>query len=251
MIQMYPHRIRLRGPWTCEPLFRFALAPDGRWQRSSENLPPPFRLTVPGRWRDAGLHDFRGGVRFVRPFGYPGRIDEFERVWLTFGGLEGRATVTLNDQSLGSIDGGTGPSEFEITGVLRPRNVLGVEVESLEPLGGLWGEVALEVRATAFLRDVRFECLSDQLTARGLVVGEATSQLPLELYLFAGDRFLTYERVQPAPGGQPFTLTGDFAGQEWPSPLPVRVELIDAAVIWYVVAGTVVGPHSNPAAGSS
>src|SRR5438045_7321055 len=137
---MYPHRIRLRGPWTCEPLFRFN--PDG--QRSTADLPSAFRMTMPGR-----LPDFRGGVRFIRPFGYPVRIDDFERVWLTFAGVEGAATVTLNDQPLGTFDTATGPAEFEITSLLRPRNLLSVAVESPEPNGGLWGEVALEIRATA------------------------------------------------------------------------------------------------------
>src|SRR5262245_97069 len=68
--RMYPHRIRLRGPWECQPL-----APDG---------PPPRRVTLPCRWADGGLGDFRGPVRFRRRFGYPGRLDAHERVWLTF-----------------------------------------------------------------------------------------------------------------------------------------------------------------------
>jgi hypothetical protein len=246
---MYPHRIRLRGPWTCEPLFHLAAAPDGGWQRSLADLPPPFRMTMPGRWSAAGLGDFRGSVRCIRPFGYPGRIDSFERVWLTFAGGQGRATVTLNEQILGTFEGDTSPAEFAITDLLRPRNLLSVDVESPEPAGGLWGEVALEVRATAFLRDVRFECQSSQLTARGLIVGEAPRLI--ELYLFADDRFLTYDRVQPAPAGQPFTLVGDLAGQQWRSPLAVRVELIDTSVIWDVLTGSANRPQSNLAADSS
>src|SRR5579862_6755127 len=119
---MYPHRIRLRGPWTCQPLGRAdpALGPEP----SSENLPPPFRMKMPGRLSDAGLPDFRGPLRFIRQFGYPGRIDEHERVWLTFAGLEGRATVVLNDQVLGAIDGPAGLAEFDITILLHSRNVL-------------------------------------------------------------------------------------------------------------------------------
>src|SRR5438552_1331102 len=101
---MYPHRIRLRGPWTCESLYR--LMPDG--QRSTADLPPPFRMRMPGRWSDGVLGDFRGGLRFIRLFGYPGRIDDFERVWLTFAGLEGKAAVTLNDQLLGTVGGTVG-----------------------------------------------------------------------------------------------------------------------------------------------
>jgi hypothetical protein len=191
-------------------------------------------MTMPARLSDAGVQDFRGGVRFLRRFGYPGRIDDFERVWLSFAGLDGRATVVLNDQQLGVVEG---PAEFDITKLLQPRNLLRVDVESPEPTGDLWGEVALEVRATAFLRDVRFERQDDRLTAHGLVQGEAPR--PLELYLFAANRFLTYERIEAAPAGQPFMLKGELAEQDWPSPLPARVELIDGAVIWYVVESSV------------
>src|SRR5262245_39951011 len=144
---MYPHRIRLRGPWDCKPLVRQAGTDAG--------LPPPFRMTMPGRWQDGGLRDFAGRVRFRRAFGYPGRIDPHERVWLTFAGVAGVADVWLNDQSLGRHDGAGGPFEFEVTSLLQARNALVVEVESQTPDGGLWGEVALEVRATAFLRALR------------------------------------------------------------------------------------------------
>ena len=71
---MYPHRIRLRGPWDCEPLAR--LAPGA----SDGALPPPGRMTLPCRWAEGGLTDFAGRVRFRRRFGYPGRIDAHERV---------------------------------------------------------------------------------------------------------------------------------------------------------------------------
>ena len=47
---MYPHRIRLRGPWTCEPLSRWH---DGH--TSTSDLPPAFRMTMPGRWADAAV----------------------------------------------------------------------------------------------------------------------------------------------------------------------------------------------------
>jgi beta-galactosidase/beta-glucuronidase len=137
---MYPHRIRLRGPWECEPLARFVTTGDGQRVLETTNLPAPRRMTMPCRWRDGGLKDFAGRVRFRRHFGYPGRIDENERVWLTFAGIEGAAETWLNGQWLGRQ-----PLEFEITGLLRDRNELLVEVEGSET-GGLYGEVALEIR---------------------------------------------------------------------------------------------------------
>jgi hypothetical protein len=229
---MYPHRIRLRGPWTAEPLFAYTL--DGR--RTTEHLPTPFRMTMPGR-----VPNFRGGVRFVRPFGYPGRIDQNERVWLTFDAIAGHATVTLNGHALGTT---TGQAEFEVTPLLAPRNQLVVEVDDPES-PGLPGEVALEIRATAFLRGVTFETAGGQLTARGLVVGEAPR--PLELYLFGGGHFLAYAQTPASATGQPFTLTG---GVESASPILTRVELVDTATIWYVVQQTLAA-QTKPSAGSS
>ena len=86
----YPHRIRLRDPWRSEPI--------------------------------------AGGVRRSRRFGYPGRIDADERVWLTFGGAGGRVAVSLNGQALGTHDGGA-PFEHEVTGLLGARNEVVMEVE--------------------------------------------------------------------------------------------------------------------------
>jgi hypothetical protein len=232
---MYPHRIRLRGPWTCEPLFRLVPAPDGSWQRSTENLPPGFRLRMPGHWSDAGLGEFRGGVRCVRPFGYPGKIDDDERVWLTFAEVDGSADVTLNEQLLGTIYGSQVPAEFEVTKLLRPRNVLSVDITASEPDGGLGGEVAMEVRATAFLRDVRFERRGGKLVAQGVVVG--TAPRPLDIYLLADNRCVSQDRIEPAASGRAFTLTAEH--QLASAPLPVRVELIDAATVWWVVGTTV------------
>src|SRR5689334_11433430 len=120
---IYPHRIRLRGPWQCEPLERLQL-PKPRGESSSpagdphqpdapararllgnprgsqsltprleSHVTPPRTVRMPCRWRDAGLGDFAGRVRFSRNFGYPGQIDSWERVWLTFAGIEGRAEI--------------------------------------------------------------------------------------------------------------------------------------------------------------
>src|SRR5438034_10858046 len=87
---IYPHRIRLRGPWECEPLAARAGTP----------LPGRRRVTMPGRWGELGLPGFAGMVRFLRKFGYPGRIDDYERMWLTCEGLEGTAEVVLNEQGV-------------------------------------------------------------------------------------------------------------------------------------------------------
>lgn len=80
---MYPHRIRLRGPWQTDPL-----AP--------------------------------GTVRHRRAFGLPSRLDPFERVWLVCDGLAAPAEVSLNGERLANWTGG--PNEIDVTAKLRPRN---------------------------------------------------------------------------------------------------------------------------------
>jgi hypothetical protein len=124
-----------------------------------------------------------------------------------------------------------------------------VDLESTKPSGGLWGEVAMEVRATAFLRDVQFQWESTNLVAHGLVVGEAAR--PLDLYLLAGQRFLTHQQVLPAPEGQSFEIVGDLGGMLKQKTVNARVELVDAATIWYVVRGIVERRQSNGCGDSS
>jgi beta-galactosidase/beta-glucuronidase len=142
---MYPHRIRLRGPWECEPLARVVIAGNDRKETVTTDLPAPRKMTMPCRWSEGGLPNFAGRVRFRRHFGYPGRIDENEQVWLTFAGIEGVAEIWLNGQFLGRREESQQPFEFEITRLLQSRNELRVEVEGAET-GGLSGEVALEIR---------------------------------------------------------------------------------------------------------
>src|SRR6266404_5295860 len=130
---MYPHRIRLLGPWDCQPI------------AASGEAAPPCHITPPLRLRDAGL---AGPLRLTRRFGYPGRIDSYEHVWLTFADVADRADVALNDQPLGT--GLAGAFEMEITPLLASRNRLDVRLDADSDVAGL-GEVALEVRRDAFL----------------------------------------------------------------------------------------------------
>src|SRR5438552_19157937 len=110
----YPHRIRLRGPWECEPL-----AP----ATPNAPPPPPRRLTMPCR-------SGPGRGRYRRRFGYPGRIDAPERVWLTFAGVDSSAYVRLDGQLLGHHVGAFEPIESEVTGLIHPRNEQVVQADS-------------------------------------------------------------------------------------------------------------------------
>jgi hypothetical protein len=231
---MYPHRIRLRGPWLCEPLQR-------RGDNSEQPLPPSFRLTMPCRWSEGGLPGFTGRVRLRRDFGYPGRLDAYERVWLTFAGVGGAAEACLNDRPLGRI---VTASEFEVTRWLRQRNELVVDVDGAAEEGGLWGEVALEVRCTAFLCDLRRSAI---LTAEGVewrvagrVVGEA--ERPLEVYVLLDRSVVGYQVVTATAEGQPFELLGSAAWKPTPESgqaVPMQVDLVNGAVVWYSSGGDV------------
>jgi hypothetical protein len=192
-------------------------------------------MTMPCRWHEGGLTDFAGRVRFTRRFGYPGRIDAGERVWLTFAGVEGTAEVWLNDHALGRHEGSAGPFEYDVTTLLDTRNRLVVEIAEMTGRGGLWGEVALEIRRTAFLRGVRAWADAAGLHVTGEVVG--TSERPLDLYVQLEGANVAYSTVGAAPAGQRFQLTAQGPGEDpfaGGSPT-VRVELVDAATVWYTV----------------
>src|SRR5437762_3337996 len=120
---MYPHRIRLRGPWECEPLARRVVR-EGKIEYEEGHLPPRLQMTLPCRWQAGGLAHFAGRVRFLRSFGYPSRVDAQERLWLTFEGADETANVWLNGQFLGSPQPANAPFEFDVSAVLRPRNEL-------------------------------------------------------------------------------------------------------------------------------
>src|SRR6516165_8320259 len=107
---MYPHRMRLRGPWECEPI-------DG---------PPPRRVVVPCGWVEAGLAGFRGAARFSRNFGYPGKIDDTEHAWLTGDGCVGCVEVAVNSQLL--MREPRDVFAFDITKLLSPRNRLEIVI---------------------------------------------------------------------------------------------------------------------------
>ncbi len=181
----YPHRIRLRGPWRSEP---------------------------------AG-----GGVRWLRGFGYPGRIDADERVWLTLAGIMGRVDVSLNGEALGSHEGATA-FESDVTSRLRPRNELALRMANG---GEAIGEVALEIRKTAYLRRVQAKATGPRIRVRGEVVGSA--ERPLELYVLLDAHTAHYAMIEPAMEGRAFEVVIEGTGQQ------IRVELVDGASVWYAI----------------
>ena len=214
---VYPHRIRLRGPWECVPLETRIGAP----------VPMPRRVTMPGRLGDHGLAGFAGKVRYVRKFGYPGRIDDFERVWLTCDGLDGLADIQLNATPLAREHGG--PFTFDVTRILKQHNWLEVVIAADADQGGLWGEVALEIRCSAHLHDLRARRLDDgALEVTGAVVG--TCDRSLELYGLADGAHVHYQLIDAQPEGTPFRFV---APAREPCVQHVRVDLVNVSTVWY------------------
>jgi hypothetical protein len=246
---MYPHRIRLRGPWDCEPLTRLAFDAHGSAHETDGPLPAKRRMTLPCRWGEGGFGDFSGRVRFLRRFGWLANVAPHERVWLTFGGIDGSAEVCLNGRALGTLEARTAPFEFEVTSLLQPRNELTVTVEASGGHGGLWGEVSLEVRCSAYLRAVRWWLSSTGDRAivhvSGQVVG--TADRALELYGLIDGSTVIYANLEPTPAGQSFSLTSEpidlfsRSGEslEAARDHAIRIELVNGAVRWYCIEGVV------------
>ncbi len=155
-----PHRIRLRGPWTVEPLARTAIRADGTSIDLGGILPSACRASIPSDWGDLFGADFRGRVRYSRRFHQPTGMAEIERIELVIQQVDAFGAVWLNGQSLGEIPLGFVEFRAEIKDCLQRYNLLEIQVECpvwmnhevAEPRGrrigrpgGLVGEVLLEI----------------------------------------------------------------------------------------------------------
>jgi hypothetical protein len=188
-------------------------------------------MTLPCRWAEGGLTGFAGRARFTRRFGYPGRIDDFERVWLTVAGVDSSGELSLNGSAVGRLGASDPAFEAEITPLLRPRNELVVDVEGDEQ-GGLYGEVVLEVRCQAFLRNIRVAFANGALQIEGIVAGCADR--PLELYAVLGRRNVAYSTVTPSPAGSSFHMSGEIPSLDADDGPPVfKLDLVNGASVWY------------------
>jgi hypothetical protein len=148
------HTIRLRGPWSVEPLEQFILRSDGGYERSSGGLQPAAKMTMPADWGAVLGATFLGLVRYQRNFQKPTGLESGERVWLVVEGPRSRGTVDLNRKRLGDAGG-----RFDITELLEDHNRLEIVVEhpvvdergvardddDTALTGGLIGEVRLEI----------------------------------------------------------------------------------------------------------
>lgn len=173
----YPHRIRLRGPWE----LTFAGEASAR------------RVTMPCHF------DSPVTAQCLRRFGYPGRIDAFEKVWLVVDALRGPATVKLNEHLLSET--ASGDFRADVTSLLADRNRL--DISLIDAVGQPWSEAALEVTAAAWLEDIRWE--PTQVT--GKIAGDWPE--PMDLYVLLDGRHVGYEGPR---GTGPFAVKVDGAG---------------------------------------
>jgi len=205
---MYPHRIRLRGPWECDALGR---------------------VVLPGGLHEGPFKDFSGEVLLRRRFGRPRQLDPFERIWLTVQGVPADFQVTLNGQVLTMQPAEDNVLECDVTAYIRPRNELELELNPTQ-VGQL--EIALEMRCLAYLRHVHAEFLpSRQLRVNGEVVG--TFEQPLDLYILVANRTAGYCTVNAALEGSAFELLTEAQSENAALEGGICVELVNGGVVWW------------------
>jgi hypothetical protein len=130
---------------------------------------------------------------------------------------KGLARLALNGQALGEAR----DSYFEgdATSILAPHNHLEISFEGEEI-----GEVAMEIRATAFLQGVTALRIAEKLEVRGAVAGSCEDGL--ELYILVDGRHALY---RPIAAGESFAVALDTSGHD------VRVDLVHVSTVWYRV----------------
>ena len=106
-----------------------------------------------------------------------------------------------------------------MTALLGPHNQLEMQVRGVRI-----GEVAMEIRALAFLEGVRVSRADGKLQVEGRVVGTCAG--PLELYILVDGRHALYRTIE---AGQKFLAELEEPGQS------VRVELVHVSTVWYAV----------------
>jgi len=134
--------------------------------------------------------------------------------------------------------------QFDVTPLMRQRNELVMEVSGNPSSGGIWGEVALEVRRTAFLRGVAIRTTGMHLEVTGAVVG--WSDGALELYLLVDGHQASYSTITPSTEGRLFQIVVDRDGGKGP-PQSVQVDLVNGATVWYTIACNYIGDAVNRA----
>ena len=158
-------------------------------------------MPVPSCWNmfKPEYFHYEGSAWYARSFTYrPAAADE--RVFLRIGAANYEARVFLNGEYLGSHCGGSTPFCLELTGKLRPDNVIQICVDNARTLdrvpmrntdwfnyGGIYRDVDLLRLSPTFIRDLKVGLLPDGTCSRIKVevavdgpsdAGEARVELP-------------------------------------------------------------------------
>ena len=231
---MYPHRIRLRGPWEVEASDGSArsvkfpiLWSDLLGERRGLSPPETYDRAFPEGMNPSARQDIAR-----RSFGAPSRLDAHERVWLIGEGVAGPVEASLNDRPLGVFESAT--FGVDVTGTLGTRNRLELRLGPTTREVAVPIDVALEIRASAWLESLRL-VREDGTWLEGRVVGESAE--PLEIHVVADRHGVGDLTTTASLAGTPFRLRLDRDVDS------VRVELIHVASIWW--ATDVSWPHAR------
>ena len=130
-----PHRIRLRGPWEVTAIEC----------TNGATLTNAIRMTIPCSWREGGWIGFQGRALHTRAFGKPTGLDGNHSVFLVIESATGSGWVRLNGQNIGEMQEQS-MFECDITSLLKPRNLLEIELAADHDGGGVTGEPCIEIR---------------------------------------------------------------------------------------------------------
>jgi hypothetical protein len=212
---MYPHRIRLRGPWTLKTAAG-AIA--------SVNVNP-----------ESTLDPTLSAIKLCRRFSWLQQLQAHERLWLV---LE-RSAVTggmLNNKALELAAVAEGHQECEVTSLTRRSNQLWLEIAPGESQRA-FPQVALEVRCRTFLRQLtwQIDTANRKLEIAGLLVG--LNETPLELYVRAGEVNVLYTLVNANEPCAPFRYQSEIPTAVMGAAMPIQIDLVNGGVIWHRVSG--------------
>jgi beta-glucuronidase len=118
--------------------WRFRADPAEQGEREAwSSVPPPDTRAValPHTWNIGELHDFLGVGWYFARFEAP----HAERVRLHFGATFYRSTVWLNGVQLGGHEGGFTAYAFDVSGKLKPSNLLAVRIDNRPGLATIPG----------------------------------------------------------------------------------------------------------------
>jgi hypothetical protein len=243
---MYPHRIRLVGPWEAEPL---------AWFDADANDVPPSarRVVVPVMWEQFGFANGAGVVLFRRKFGLPRKLDEWERVWVVPSrDADIEYPWQLNSKDLRWIDRREDePAEYAVppradaTAILRDRNELTVRVQRTGRDAGSFGGAALDIGCRAYICRVRVQrnrvAQGDGADLRIDVVSESADD-PLEIYALVDGTNCGYLKLRDHQGETAHRLRLDDKVFGPATTAMLRVDLVNRATIWDTAEMTIESP---------